>query len=604
MDRAVFVEHVKGLARSGFKVFPTNNLKRPTTEGWQELATDDEEMVGPLFSEHMNGWLGVGVRTGLGFIVIDTDPKNCGEENLIKMEKNLGALPPTLTSRSGSGGHHRYYKVPENVEITNRAPINHDYPGVDVRGRGGYVVAPPSMHESGNSYEWLSVCDTMSSLPVTWVASLSVRPREITKAQPKGQKKEMSVDTLRFLAEGAADGERNHRLFKAAADMCGCGYDQSEAEYRLVDACSKCRPPYPEKEALKTIDSAFKGERIPANPEAREIVQHVPKNYSQNVFSPPVNILELGPDEPIDWILHRFIARKMSTLFTGMWKCGKTTFLAALIKAMEVGGNCIYPIPTGKALVISEEHHSTWIHRRQELELGSNCDLMCLPFKAKPDWKLWEQFCEYITKLVTEQMYDLVVFDTLGGMAPWDNESDAAQVIRCLIPTNSIKDAGAAIVFMHHPKKGETSSGQAARGSGAIPGFVDINLEFRFHSQTDENDQRRVIQCRGRPSDSNYKAVLSRENFEYKEIGSQKDIKQYDRMRIISRILSEAPPEGLSARNILNAWPEENAKERKGHRTILSDLAAGISAGWFKRVGTETDNKTILYRCTLDAELE
>jgi hypothetical protein len=61
-------------------------------------------------------------------------------------------LPKTLTAKSGGGdGHyHYYYRRPENV-LQTRLNRSHEY---DIQTQG-YMVAPPSLHQSGNNYTWL-----------------------------------------------------------------------------------------------------------------------------------------------------------------------------------------------------------------------------------------------------------------------------------------------------------------------------------------------------------------------------------------------------------------------------------------------------------------
>ena len=62
-----------------------------------------------------------------------------------------GTLPDTVSLRTGGRGQHFYFQHP-GVPIPNYA--GKLGPGLDVRGEGGYVVAPPSIHLSGKPYEW------------------------------------------------------------------------------------------------------------------------------------------------------------------------------------------------------------------------------------------------------------------------------------------------------------------------------------------------------------------------------------------------------------------------------------------------------------------
>jgi hypothetical protein len=71
-------------------------------------------------------------------------------EEVSKWEAENGKLPETVTCITGRGGYHLYFHY-EGKDIGNRAGI---LEGVDVRGEGGYVIAPPSPHPNGTEYVW------------------------------------------------------------------------------------------------------------------------------------------------------------------------------------------------------------------------------------------------------------------------------------------------------------------------------------------------------------------------------------------------------------------------------------------------------------------
>lgn len=89
----------------------------------------------------------MGIVTGRisGLLVLDIDGP-VGEESLGNLE-----LPPTVIVETGGGGWHHYFKYPEGGNVGNKTELFHK---VDIRGNGGYVVAPPSKHISGKQYRW------------------------------------------------------------------------------------------------------------------------------------------------------------------------------------------------------------------------------------------------------------------------------------------------------------------------------------------------------------------------------------------------------------------------------------------------------------------
>ena len=85
-----------------------------------------------------------------GLVVVDVDPRHGGKESLRELEHEHGALPETVESMTGGGGRHVYFSHPGG-DVPNRTNIE---PGIDLRGDGGCVVAPPSVHPSGKRYRW------------------------------------------------------------------------------------------------------------------------------------------------------------------------------------------------------------------------------------------------------------------------------------------------------------------------------------------------------------------------------------------------------------------------------------------------------------------
>lgn len=93
----------------------------------------------------------VAIATGAisGLVVVDVDPRHGGDESIHALEAKHG-VAPTLEVATGGGGRHLYFRHPGGL-VTNKVGVA---PGVDVRGDGGYVVAPPSIHMSGQAYRW------------------------------------------------------------------------------------------------------------------------------------------------------------------------------------------------------------------------------------------------------------------------------------------------------------------------------------------------------------------------------------------------------------------------------------------------------------------
>jgi hypothetical protein len=118
-------------------------------------ATTDSGTIKSWFADVPMANLGV-VTDRL--VVVDVDPRHGGDESFRAIEAEHGALPPTWRALTGGGGEHVIFACPDGVEVKNVVAAQMDDPplgpGIDIRARGGYIVAPPSRHISGRAYAW------------------------------------------------------------------------------------------------------------------------------------------------------------------------------------------------------------------------------------------------------------------------------------------------------------------------------------------------------------------------------------------------------------------------------------------------------------------
>lgn len=141
-------EYADAYVAKGWHVLPVEG-KIPLTKNGLKDATNNADAVAFWFAiEYPEA--NIAIRTGAisGLVVLDIDKKNGGLESY---ESIRARLPQTPTVRTGGGGLHLYFKHPGG-EVKNSA--GKIAPGIDLRGDNGYVVAPPSLHDSGANYEW------------------------------------------------------------------------------------------------------------------------------------------------------------------------------------------------------------------------------------------------------------------------------------------------------------------------------------------------------------------------------------------------------------------------------------------------------------------
>ncbi len=148
-------------ARSGFKIFPIKaGAKKPPLCSWRDESTTDTDQVQKWFSQDPTP--NVGIPTGENnLIVLDVD----GPEGKKSHRKIAKEQPPTPTVETPHGVHY-IYRAPEDIEIRNSA--GEIAPGIDIRGEGGYIVAPPSRLETENGvekYKWFPFLSLLEKEP-------------------------------------------------------------------------------------------------------------------------------------------------------------------------------------------------------------------------------------------------------------------------------------------------------------------------------------------------------------------------------------------------------------------------------------------------------
>jgi len=125
--------------------------KHPMTPHGLKDATTDRLIVEKWWTAKPLANIGMPTGVASGMVAIDVDVRHQGLESLKVLERKIGGLPLTLVSLTGNGFHY-FYKYP-GVPVRSGAAVLG--PGIDVRGGGGYVVIPPSLHANGKRYEWV-----------------------------------------------------------------------------------------------------------------------------------------------------------------------------------------------------------------------------------------------------------------------------------------------------------------------------------------------------------------------------------------------------------------------------------------------------------------
>ena len=163
-------------AAGGWAIFPLRPRdKRPITANGFKAATTDPNIIRKWWAATPEANIGLDCgRSGLVVIDLDRRGDKDGFAEWADLTARANIAPATYTSLTGGGGRHLLFRAPEGVEVPNSAGKLAS--AIDVRGVGGYIVLPPSIHPSGTAYAWADPDAKIEPLPEPLLAPLLAEP--------------------------------------------------------------------------------------------------------------------------------------------------------------------------------------------------------------------------------------------------------------------------------------------------------------------------------------------------------------------------------------------------------------------------------------------
>jgi len=329
-EGAILREAAADYAQQGLSVFPlhhvatsacscgksgcTSPAKHPRTKKGLKNATVEQGKIDWWWRRWQLA--NIGIRTGAvsGIVVIDIDPRHGGNKSLDALTAEYGQLPVTVESKTGDGTHFAFQHP--GVKIRNRTNFR---PGIDVRGDGGYIVAPPSMHINGRRYAWVSGQAPgevdLAPLP-EWLLELLVSPvsvgeTERTTATAADENTALLDAAARYVAkaDAVAEGQRNNMAFNLAGHLAAF---QTESGLRLHESQivgllrqwnQQNDPPLADAELERTVQSALKNgtPRAPHIVKTGAVIGAVSQAaVTTDALKLPVAVLPGGPQRVTD----------------------------------------------------------------------------------------------------------------------------------------------------------------------------------------------------------------------------------------------------------------------------------------------------------------
>lgn len=235
-------EIATGYAKRGWRVFPCQpRNKQPLrgSNGYLDAVTDCGK-IAEWWTAIPDANVAIACGDASGIVVIDVDVSDskCGMESWQRLKAEFD-LPDTLTARTGSGGLHLFFGNPRGLTNSNAA-LKDRYPYLDVRGEGGYVIAPGSVHPDGGIYEWIEGNAPIAPLPDKLREFL--QQKRATRTTPSG-----------LASNVVGKGGRNNFLTSTAGKMRRHGLDAEAILAALLSVNEReCQPPLSQDE-VRTI---------------------------------------------------------------------------------------------------------------------------------------------------------------------------------------------------------------------------------------------------------------------------------------------------------------------------------------------------------------
>lgn len=213
-------------AARGWHVLPLKpRAKVPLTKHGVKDATTDEKQIREWWGRWPRANIGIACGPS-GLAVVDVDVRNGGD---MSFESLFPAEPDTVNVFTGSGDGSRHWYFAANGESCRVLA-----PGLDLKGDGGYVVVPPSMHPSGEPYRW-EASGGPDDVPLAPLPSALRGERQKPAAAP--------------IPDVITTGERNTVLTSLAGSMRRRGASQTAIRAALHEEnASRCAPPLPDAE--------------------------------------------------------------------------------------------------------------------------------------------------------------------------------------------------------------------------------------------------------------------------------------------------------------------------------------------------------------------
>jgi archaellum biogenesis ATPase FlaH len=484
------------LAKAGFEVFPARQDKKPLVR-WKEESSTDPDRIGEWWARWPDAMpaLPTGERNGIS--VLDLDRKN-GKDGFAELRR-IGLDPEelgTVQVATPSGGRHIYFQHLPGLK-NSAGQIGS---GIDVRGEGGYVIAPGAVNGSG-VYE--SLIDDLSDQIIgltAWPAELNAAVHSPRLEMPEPDTQASDHDSAWAqgrLADECAKlrdtepGARNDTLNRAAFNLgrvAAVGLlDRMEIEFALLAACVRngllrddgrdaCR---------KSIKSGYmKGLSEPKFPPIDPSVAFESASDAETAggitFMTPTECAGLPPQE---YVVKGLIGPGQIGCIFGDPGAGKSLIAPAIGYAVAQGRSTFgMRTRQGEVFYVAAEDATGMQGRVAALRMENDeADSFKLVTGVSDLFTVNAPDLKALRKAVKERRPKLVIVDTLAMAFPGMDENTSEAMGRVVAVARALARHGSAVILIHHGTKAE---GNTPRGHSLFNGALDMALHLAAKDQS------------------------------------------------------------------------------------------------------------------------
>lgn len=460
--------------------------KHPIPHIGFKAATKDLTMVEHFWQTNPSANIGIATGKISNIAVLDVDPKHEGDLSLKTLCDEIGEFS-TYTVRTGSGGLHFYFRYPTDCEIKNSSGLLGK--GLDIRGEGGYVVAPPSNHISGKNYEVL-FDGVIAELPEKLKEKLLQPKQPVTPAPQTSPGIRATPTTQPYLApDQILQGGRNIELTKLGGSLRRIGLSELAITSALqIENQRICQPPLDDAEVRRIAHSVsrYAPDEVLQAVADDPALQNIPNDFENTLQVFLYKDFRQQTFEPKE-ILGFEIGKRDVAMIAGATNAGKSTLLRNVLMCMAAGRPFL-PFYEGirpvKIVYFDLETDAEDLHKdtiimdqvftKSELDLlGEN--LIVVP-KGILQGELFQfnRHENWISQLIKDNGIEFVVVDNVSAAFDLNDENSGSEVTKKVMkPLGKLAVQGhCGIVFAHHFGKGKTelehAGVHASRGSSSF----------------------------------------------------------------------------------------------------------------------------------------